>query len=130
MNTTTGAFGDSGPLCKTSSTFHNPKGHHARAGSSIPGYAGFIPGKVAGNIFAKRFAMDNIHATQDLRRGGDEVTQNWMLASESDKRRTAHGAGVVGQHWKGTLKKAPTGDSAAVSWERHEPKATHEWLRY
>lgn len=44
--------------------YHNPRGHGIRAGAAVPGYTGFIPGKVANNCFAKRYALENLHATE------------------------------------------------------------------
>ena len=40
--------------------------------AAAPGYAGFIPSKVAGNCFGKRLALDNLHATE-MRKANDEA---------------------------------------------------------
>lgn len=122
------------PECRAASTFHNPKGHGPRSGAAVPGYAGFIPGKYVGNVFAKRCAMSNIQATQ-LRQANyrteAEVTQNWIVASEADKRQNAHGATWVAEQWRhSTAPAARAVSSGSRSWRLHEPAATHEWLRY
>merc|ERR1719183_3372753 len=81
--------------------FLNPRGHEPRAGASIPGYAGVIPGKYAGNVFAKRFATANIHGTQVRHdnHNGLEWSTNWIIHSVNDKNSCAHGAGHLGEDW-------------------------------
>lgn len=123
------------PECRVVSTFHNAKGHGPRAGAAVPGYAGFIPGKYAGNVFAKRVAMSNLQATQVRQECGRdpqcEVTKNWITASEGNKRQNAHGATSIGEHWRFSSSPADrTASSGPRGWRLHEPAATHEWLRY
>eukprot|EP00913_Durusdinium_trenchii_P027112 g25441.t3 len=82
----------------TTSVFHNHRGHGIRAGAAVPGYCGFIPSKVAGNCFGKRMALDNLHATE-MRKINDEGAEwrtNWIVASETNKKRLAHGAFAAG----------------------------------
>lgn len=138
MNCTVGAAGEIGPFCKATTLRHNPRGHEPRGGASVPGYSGVIPGKYAGNVFGKRFAMDNIHATQvrhDNHKGLEETT-NWILHAENDKKQTAHGSGVVKESWGMTAPWSSTrqGITRLVSepsgWKVYEPRATHEFLRY
>eukprot|EP00931_Biecheleriopsis_adriatica_P003445 TRINITY_DN10512_c0_g1_i2.p1 TRINITY_DN10512_c0_g1~~TRINITY_DN10512_c0_g1_i2.p1 ORF type:complete len:232 (+),score=18.20 TRINITY_DN10512_c0_g1_i2:89-784(+) len=133
LNTTMGSKLGHEPMAKAVSTFHNPRGHGLRAGAAIPGYAGFIPGKVAGNCFGKRVAMDNLHAT-DTRRINDEGAEwrtNWITACETNRKRLAHGAHAVGEHFQ-FPRDHPKRDASAPpkGWKLWEPKATHEWLRY
>eukprot|EP00441_Pelagodinium_beii_P042827 CAMPEP_0197634086 /NCGR_PEP_ID=MMETSP1338-20131121/10290_1 /TAXON_ID=43686 ORGANISM="Pelagodinium beii, Strain RCC1491" /NCGR_SAMPLE_ID=MMETSP1338 /ASSEMBLY_ACC=CAM_ASM_000754 /LENGTH=231 /DNA_ID=CAMNT_0043205885 /DNA_START=48 /DNA_END=741 /DNA_ORIENTATION=- len=80
LNTTMGSKLSHEPISKAVSTFHNPRGHNFRAGASIPGYAGYIPGKVPGNCFGKRVAMDNLHATE-TRRINDEGADGGRIGS-------------------------------------------------
>lgn len=75
-----------GPWCKTTSNFHNPKGHTKhRSGATVPGYCGHIPGKYAGNVFGSTFAEANVVASGVRRREGAENGTNWILACEFDK---------------------------------------------
>jgi len=140
MSCTVGASGDTGPaMVTTGSLFHNPRGHEPRAGAAVPGYAGVIPGKYAGNVFGKRYAMDNVQATQIRHSNykGEEYTTNWILHAEGDKKHKAHGSGVVGENWlindawrssrRGVTRLAK---SSHGDWQLHEPRATHEFLKY
>jgi len=133
LNTTMGSKLSHEPIAKAVSTFHNPRGHNFRAGASVPGYAGYIPGKVPGNCFGKRYAMDNLHATETRRINdeGAEWRTNWILASETNKNRLAHGAHALGNHFQFS-KDHPVRDASATakSWKLWEPQATHEKLRY
>lgn len=123
------------PQCGVVSTFHNPKGHGPRSGAAVPGYAGFVPGKYAGNVFAKRCAMSNVQATQGLKASHGhpevELSTNWILASESDRKQHAHGATWVGEQWRhSATPSARSASSGSRGFRLHEPAATHEWLRY
>eukprot|EP00927_Polykrikos_kofoidii_P062164 TRINITY_DN56985_c0_g1_i1.p1 TRINITY_DN56985_c0_g1~~TRINITY_DN56985_c0_g1_i1.p1 ORF type:complete len:263 (-),score=28.52 TRINITY_DN56985_c0_g1_i1:412-1086(-) len=138
LNCTVGVQGDSGPACKTASLFHNPRGQEPRAGGSIPGYSGFVPGRIAENTFGKRFAMDNIHATQ-VRHGncqGKELTTNWLLHAENDRKQKAPGAASVREVWSVSepWRSSRRGVSRLVAepggWTVYEPRATNEFLRY
>lgn len=122
------------PMCRTVSTFHNSNGHGPRAGAAVPGYAGHVPGKYSGNVFAKRFAMSNVHATQVRQSNhetGAEWDTNWILHSENCKRQSAHGATSAGHRWQFSRephdRTAPQGPGG---WRLYEPAATHEWVRY
>eukprot|EP00933_Yihiella_yeosuensis_P021109 TRINITY_DN16796_c0_g3_i1.p1 TRINITY_DN16796_c0_g3~~TRINITY_DN16796_c0_g3_i1.p1 ORF type:complete len:253 (-),score=28.95 TRINITY_DN16796_c0_g3_i1:274-972(-) len=135
LNCTTGAMWrhTCEPVAQAASTFHNPRGHHFRAGASIPGYVGFIPGKVAGNCFGKRYAIDNLHGTEtrQINDKGAEWNTNWLVACETNKKRLSHGAHTVGEEFK--FSKAHPNrqvSEASHAWRIWEPKATHEWLRY
>lgn len=108
-NASVGASGDakSVPFCQVPSVFHNPRGHGVRAGAAVPGYVGFIPGKVAEGVFATGFAQDNLKATQ-LRREKHQVADT--------------------QHLPRTPASLQAGDAGA--WKRWNPAATRDWLRY
>lgn len=133
LNTTMGSKLGHEPIAKTSSMFYNPRGHDLRSGAAIPGYAGFIPGKVAGNCFGKRYAIDNLHGTETRRinNEGAEWRTNWITASHTNKKRLSHGGGVVGEHFQFSKghpdRDVPMPKTMFKTWE---PKATHEWLRY
>lgn len=118
------------PLAKTSSVFYNPRGHDLRSGAAVPGYCGFIPGKVAGNCFGKRYAMENLHATETRRINdeGAEWRTNWITASHTNKKRLAHGAGLVGEHFQFT-KAHPDRDVSVpkTGFKTWEPRTSHEW---
>jgi len=123
------------PECRVVSTFHNPRGHGPRSGAAVPGYAGFIPGKYAGNVFAKRYATSNVQATQGRRQASHgaepEMTRNWIVASETDRRQNAHGATSIGEQWRfSTAPAARAASGGPLGWRLHEPASTHEWLRY
>jgi hypothetical protein len=82
-----------GPSCKTTSMFYNPRGHtKLRCGAAVPGYAGHIPGKYAGNVFASTYGQANLAASGVRRREGAENGTNWILACEYDKAAKNHGA--------------------------------------
>jgi len=144
-----------GPSCKSSSMFFNPRGHTKfRSGASIPGYAGNIPGKYAGNVFGSTCAQTNLAASAVRRREGAENNTNWLLASEFDKAAKAHGAAAdvrktirtMGFH-EGTrdgffgsatvpLQKTRTCKTLRHeeqldprAWRLYEPAATHHKLR-
>jgi len=122
------------PQCRVVSTFHNPLGHGPRSGAAVPGYAGHVPGKYAGNVFAKRFAMSNLHASQVRQANhgtGLEWSTNWLLHSEGCRQQTAPGAASTGRSWRYS-RAAPsrTASAGPGGWRLHEPAATHEWLEY
>jgi len=127
-----------GRVLDTASLFHNPRGHQPRAGSAIPGYAGIIPGKYPGSVFGKRFAMDNVQATEvrHFNHRGEDMTTKWVCHAANDKRQMAHGAGAVGEHWQVTKpwRSGRQGVSRLVQeangWRLHEPRATQEFIRY
>merc|ERR1719183_2080302 len=84
-----------GPPCKAGSVsmFYNPRGHtKLRCGAAVPGYAGHIPGKYAGNVFASTYGQANLAASGVRRREGAEHGTNWILACEFDKAAKNHGA--------------------------------------
>ncbi|CAE8606524.1 unnamed protein product, partial [Polarella glacialis] len=115
----------------TVSTFQNPQGFGVRAGAAIPGYVGFIPGKVAGNCFGKRFAVDNLHGTETRQLNGAEQSTNWIVASETNRRRLAEGSYSLNENFQ-FPRSHPVRDASAKrgDWKLWEPRATHEWLRY
>jgi len=93
MDGLTQSTAEHGPTCKTTSMFYNPHGHTKfRSGAAIPGYAGHIPGKYAGNVFATTYAQSNMAASGVRRREGAENTTNWILACEFDKEAKNHGS--------------------------------------
>lgn len=131
LNSTNGSLGGSVPQCKVASVFHNPRGHGPRAGAAVPGYAGFIPGKVAGSVFARRGAEANLQATQVRISEGATWSTNWIVASEADRQRTAPGATLAKgcSPMRSTTSRAPEA-AAAGEWRLWQPKAAHEWLGY
>jgi len=126
--------GGTPPQCRVVSTFHNPVGHGPRAGACVPGYAGHIPGKYAGNVFAKRFAISNLKATEvrQTNHGTNvEAKTNWIVASEEDRRHNSHGAAVVGEQWRHP--RTPTsraGTEGPNAWRLNESVPTHQKVRY
>ncbi|CAK9073720.1 unnamed protein product [Durusdinium trenchii] len=132
LNTTWGSkLGHDEPLAKTTSVFHNHRGHGIRAGAAVPGYCGFIPSKVAGNCFGKRMALDNLHATE-MRKINDEGAEwrtNWIVASETNKKRLAHGAFAVKENFQFT-REAPTREAPGSTWKLYEPPTAQQWIRY
>lgn len=110
LNCTGGAMdGAGGPGLTSKSLFDNPRGLDPRAGAGVPGYAGHIPGKYAGNVIGRRYAMDNIKATQVRRenydgKGDGSFAQpcdggtNWILRGETDRRQHAFGATKASHH--------------------------------
>lgn len=131
LNTTKGhKLGKDEPYAKTASVHHNPRGHDIRAGAAVPGYGGFIPSKVAGNCFGKRMALDNLHATE-MRRANDEGAEwrtNWITACETNRKRLAHGAFAVNDHFQFTRDDPKR--NVSHPWKVWEPKAPHQWIRY
>jgi len=147
MSSTLGTSGRPGPSAKASSCFYNPRGHTClRSGSAVPGYAGHIPGRVAGAVFGARYSQDNLAATGVRRREGADHTTNWLLASEFDKRAKDCGAHTalgntirsIGFHESGRLEPQMRMPEAMRysrhadkgAWRLYEPNATHEKLRY
>lgn len=144
-----------GPWAKSTSMFYNPRGHTKfRSGASIPGYAGFIPGKYAGNVFSSTYAQSNMAASGVRRREGAENGANWILTCEYDKAAKNHGApadlrktirtigfhegsrdpydGTVMKHVSQhrppkTLRREEQRDSN--TWRGYEPASTHHKLR-
>lgn len=117
------------------SIYHNPRGLGHRSGSNIPGYTGHIPGKIAGGMCSKRYAMDNLNATAH-RAMGLEVDCSWHLHAEHEKRVNHHGALRTGvtTPWRSISvpSEAPrrSGTLSKGEWTLYEPKATHEWISY
>jgi hypothetical protein len=144
-----------GPACKGSSMFYNPHGFtKLRSGAAVPGYAGYIPGKYSGNVFASTYAQSNLAAAGVRRREGAEAGTNWILACEFDKAAKNHGSpaemrktirtigfhegardpfnGSVSQPLQKTrLPKACRHEEQLDprAWRRHEPCTTHQKLR-
>jgi len=118
-------------MAQTISVYHNPRGHGIRAGAAVPGYAGFIPSKVAGNCFGKRMALDNLHATE-MRKANDEGAEwrtNWIVASETNRKRLSHGAYAVKEHFQFT-RDAPKREAPGCTWKLWEPSTAQQWIRY
>jgi len=116
------------------SIFQNPQGTTTmRAGAAIPGYAGFIPGRVAGGVHGKRTVEANLQATQVRlgRYGGAPADSNWQVASEADRRETTMGAGLTGESWRSRTVSLSASQSlpSGGGWAPYQPMSTHEWLR-
>lgn len=116
------------------SIFRNPVGTSSvRAGAAVPGYAGFIPGKVAGGVHGKRTVEANLQATQVRlgRYGGAPHDSNWQVASEHDRRETTMGAGLTGDSWRSRTVSLSASQSlpSGGGWSPYQPMSTHEWLR-
>jgi len=123
----------SAPDCQVTSVFGNSKGLSSRAGALIPGYAGFIPGKVAGNVFAKSFAQDNLQATQ-VRHGNYQKYEdgaNWLLHSTVDRDLKSHGAFAISAASEAvaTPNRTSSRDGGGGGWQlwRPEPVPAHVW---
>jgi hypothetical protein len=117
------------------SIFGNPRGNNfTRPGASVPGYAGYIPGKTAGAVFGKRFFEANTQATQVRhgKYGGAPVGSNWTTSSENDRREMTIGAGLNGEGWRSRTLTSLSSSQALPSggaWAPYQPMGTHEWMR-
>lgn len=115
----------------TISSFRNTNGvERQRAGCSVPGYAGFIPGKKAGLVFAQRFAKDNLAATEVRRQRDPPHTGPHALPMSVghlppwavDANSSARGLGA-------TRRIGRTGEHPG-GWRLFEPHSTHEIINY
>lgn len=147
---------DHHPPARATSMFYNPRGHTKfRSGAAVPGYAGHIPGKYAGNVFATTYAQSNMAASGVRRREGAENGTNWILACEFDKNAKDYGSApelrktirTIGFHegsrntpfdssvtkplMQTRVPKACRHDEQMDRsvWRLHEPASTHQKLR-
>lgn len=159
LNSTIGSCGEPGPLLPVYSSFHNFGGtRRQRAGAGIPGYAGHIPGKYAGNVFGSRFAESNLGALEVRRQQGATWPPNpahwpplsmsadhqpaWhrriVAEAHADGRRTrAHEVGRQQHDADLSLRVFDRTHSHQVrdaidtgGWRLWEPRTVHETLRY
>eukprot|EP00411_Alexandrium_monilatum_P063483 CAMPEP_0175527354 /NCGR_PEP_ID=MMETSP0096-20121207/20084_1 /TAXON_ID=311494 /ORGANISM="Alexandrium monilatum, Strain CCMP3105" /LENGTH=227 /DNA_ID=CAMNT_0016830005 /DNA_START=47 /DNA_END=733 /DNA_ORIENTATION=- len=126
----------SAPENQVGSVFRNSRGLGARAGASIPGYAGFIPGSAAGGVFAKTFAQDSLQATQ-VRHGNYrkvEEGMNWILNASVDRDATCFGAVATRKGSEANVPSTPSSRSTIADggdWHvwQPEPVPPHRWAR-
>jgi len=113
------------------SSFRNANGvERQRAGCSVPGYAGFIPGKKAGMVFGQRFAKENLAATE-VRRQKDppHAGPHALPMSVSHLAPWAVEANSSARGLGATRKIGRTGEHPG-GWRLYEPHSTHEIVNY